>query len=187
MFERTIFDAIPIALFLVTTDLEILDLNVAAARLSESTRDSVYRRRGGDVLHCLHATDVPQGCGRGPACADCAIRDSVKRCLTGQTISRRRANLQVKQGTTTKDLQVLITACPIQNDSEKRGLLMIEDITDLTTLKNLIPICANCKKVRDDDQYWQHLELYFRRHAGVDFSHGICPSCADQLYPELRR
>jgi hypothetical protein len=63
----------------------------------------------------------------------------------------------------------------------------MEDITDLSTLKNLIPICANCKKVRDDDQYWHNLELYFTRHTGVDFSHGICPSCADELYPELRK
>ena len=51
-------------------------------------------------------------------------------------------------------------------------------------LSGLLPICANCRKVRDDKGYWNQLELYLRDHSDVDFSHGICPACAKELYPE---
>ena len=51
-------------------------------------------------------------------------------------------------------------------------------------LSGLLPICANCRKVRDDKGYWNQLELYLRAHSDLDFSHGICPACAKELYPE---
>ncbi len=54
----------------------------------------------------------------------------------------------------------------------------------LKTLGGLIPICSNCKKIRDDKGYWEQLELYIRDHSDLEFSHGICPECAKKLYPE---
>ncbi len=52
-------------------------------------------------------------------------------------------------------------------------------------LKGLIPICANCKKIRDDQGYWEQIEKYITEHSRAKFSHGICPDCSKQLYPEL--
>lgn len=54
----------------------------------------------------------------------------------------------------------------------------------IKTLSGLIPICAVCKKIRDDQGYWQQVEVYVRDHTGADFSHGICPECFKVLYPE---
>ena len=54
-------------------------------------------------------------------------------------------------------------------------------------LSGLLPICASCKKVRDDHGYWQQIELYLREHSEAEFSHGICPDCAHRLYPNLKR
>jgi PAS domain S-box-containing protein len=53
------------------------------------------------------------------------------------------------------------------------------------TLSGLIPICASCKKIRDDKGYWNILETYIRDHADVEFTHGICPECAKKLYPDF--
>jgi hypothetical protein len=64
---------------------------------------------------------------------------------------------------------------------------MIEDITEISTLKSIIPMCMKCRKIRNDEQYWQSVEQYFHEHIGVDFSHGICPECVDEFYPEFRR
>jgi len=50
-------------------------------------------------------------------------------------------------------------------------------------LRGLIPICASCKKIRDDKGYWNDLETYIADHSEADFSHGICPDCARRLYP----
>ena len=52
-------------------------------------------------------------------------------------------------------------------------------------LSGMLPICASCKKVRDDTGYWQQIEEYIRDHSEADFTHGICPECANKLYPEL--
>jgi len=52
-----------------------------------------------------------------------------------------------------------------------------EALAKIRTLKGLIPICASCKKVRDDKGYWQQVEVYIRDHSEAEFTHGICPGC----------
>ncbi len=52
-------------------------------------------------------------------------------------------------------------------------------------LSGLLPICANCKKIRDDEGYWQDVAVYIRDHSEVEFSRGICPDCTGELYPEF--
>lgn len=56
-------------------------------------------------------------------------------------------------------------------------------ITEIRTLSGLLPICANCKKIRNDQGYWEQIEVYIREHADVSFTHGICPDCKLSLYP----
>ena len=58
-------------------------------------------------------------------------------------------------------------------------------IDEINTLKGLIPICSNCKRIRDDHGYWQQLECYIQEHTSATFSHSICPECAKKLYPDL--
>ncbi|WP_025323035.1 ferritin family protein [Deferrisoma camini] len=55
----------------------------------------------------------------------------------------------------------------------------------LHELRALVPICSGCKKIRDDAGYWEHLETYLKTHAGLEFTHGLCPDCTRQLYPRL--
>jgi len=60
-------------------------------------------------------------------------------------------------------------------------------LAEIRTLKGLIPICASCKKIRDDEGYWDHVETYIGKRTDAVFSHGICPECAERLYPQLVR
>lgn len=53
------------------------------------------------------------------------------------------------------------------------------------TLSGFLPICASCKKIRDDKGYWNQIESYIAKHSEAEFSHGVCPECAEKLYPEL--
>ena len=55
---------------------------------------------------------------------------------------------------------------------------------EIKTLKDFLPICAHCKKIRNDAGYWQQIESYLADHADVRFSHGICVECSAKLYPE---
>ena len=66
---------------------------------------------------------------------------------------------------------------------------LIGDLRDALSrvklLSGLLPICASCKKIRDDRGYWNQIESYIRDHSEANFSHGICPDCARKEYPEL--
>jgi hypothetical protein len=59
-------------------------------------------------------------------------------------------------------------------------------LKEIKTLHGLLPICASCKKIRDDKGYWQQLEEYLGDHTQAEFTHGLCPDCMKELYPELK-
>lgn len=79
----------------------------------------------------------------------------------------------------------------LKNTLEQRVATRTQELqTALDTIKTLhgiIPICASCKKIRDDHGSWNQLETYISEHTDADFSHGICPDCARRLYPEVGR
>lgn len=56
---------------------------------------------------------------------------------------------------------------------------------EVKVLRGFLPICASCKKIRDSKGYWAQIEAYIRDHSEADFSHSICPECAEKLYPEF--
>lgn len=58
-------------------------------------------------------------------------------------------------------------------------------LNNVKKLSGMLPICANCKNIRDDKGYWTRIESYIRDHSEATFSHGICPDCAKQLYPGI--
>lgn len=74
-----------------------------------------------------------------------------------------------------------------QADEEREGLIaeLQQSISQVRQLSEMLPICANCKKVRDDQGYWSAIEQYISEHSATQFSHGICPDCARDLYPEF--
>ncbi len=75
-----------------------------------------------------------------------------------------------------------------RNTEIERDLLLEELKSALSKVKLLsgfLPICASCKKIRDDKGYWNQIELYIRNHSEAEFSHSICPDCARKLYPDF--
>ncbi len=60
-----------------------------------------------------------------------------------------------------------------------------EAIANVRTLRGMLPMCASCKKIRDDEGYWQGVETYISAHSDAAFSHGLCPSCSTEYFPEL--
>lgn len=66
---------------------------------------------------------------------------------------------------------------------EERNRELSQALTQVKQLSGLLPICACCKKIRDDKGYWNQLEVYISRHSDADFTHGICPECAKDFFP----
>jgi len=71
-----------------------------------------------------------------------------------------------------------------EEEREQLVLELQDTLAKVKILSGLLPICASCKKIRDDEGYWNQLETYIQEHSQAEFSHGICPECAKKLYPE---
>lgn len=59
-------------------------------------------------------------------------------------------------------------------------------LEEIKTLRGIVPICAGCRKVRDDKGYWEQVEVYVEKRTDAQFSHGLCPECLGRLYPDLK-
>ena len=64
---------------------------------------------------------------------------------------------------------------------QKQSIELQQALSQIKTLKGLLPICSYCKNIRDDQGYWYKIESYIMKRSEVDFSHGICPECYDNL------
>ena len=85
-------------------------------------------------------------------------------------------------------LESLIDISRRKKLEEERERLIAElqaHLAEIKTLQGFLPICSNCKKVRDDDGYWQQIEQYIQDHSQAEFSHSICPDCMREMYPDV--
>ena len=104
---------------------------------------------------------------------------------TGAYISAVASKLYDAQGSvrgaiqTTRDITV---QKELEQEREELILELQTALKEVKTLSGLLPICAHCKKVRDDEGYWNQIESYLQKHTGARFSHGICSECAKKLY-----
>jgi len=70
---------------------------------------------------------------------------------------------------------------------EKTNEELLKSLETIKRLQGLIPICARCKKIRNDKGYWQQLEVYIQDHSEAEFTHGLCPDCEDKLYSKYSK
>ncbi len=70
----------------------------------------------------------------------------------------------------------------IEREREKLVLELKDALTNIKTLRGLLPMCASCKRIRDDKGYWNDLEEYILEHSDAEFTHGFCPDCMEKLY-----
>ena len=132
-------------------------------------------------------------------------RDLAEKLRHGERVSHFETKRRTKDG---RIVDVSLTMSPIRNRSgeivgvstiardigerkraeEERERLIQElraALAEVKTLSGLLPICAHCKKIRDDKGYWNQIETFIRERSGAKFTHSICPECASQHYPEL--
>jgi len=178
-------DVIPTIIMVVDDDVRILTFNRTSTEVLRLDAASAITTRAGEVLHCLHSTDSPEGCGRGPTCKDCIIRNSVNDAMQNHATKRKYHPLSIVSGENIRHIECLVTTSPISFNGMTCAILVLEDISEIAELRKLIPICAWCRKIRDDSNYWQSVEQYLSRKMHFDLTHGICPDCAIQLKQEI--
>jgi CheY-like chemotaxis protein len=88
-----------------------------------------------------------------------------------------------------RELHAALEMAIYKHQMEKERARLIHELqtalAKVKTLSGLLPICASCKKIRDDEGYWHRVEVYIRDHTEAEFTHGLCPECAKDLYPEF--
>ena len=107
----------------------------------------------------------PEGCAVGSLCA----------------IDRRPRQLTAEQKGA---MQALARQVMALLELRRVSAQMAEALEKVKTLQGLLPICAWCKRIRDDKGYWNQVEAYIHTHTGTDFTHGICPDCYEKQRPK---
>ena len=74
----------------------------------------------------------------------------------------------------------------LEQKVKERTLNLEKALSEVRTLTGLLPICSHCKRIRDDQGYWNQIEAYIQAHSDAEFTHGICRECAEKLYPDLK-
>lgn len=110
----------------------------------------------------------PEGYALGALCA----ADRVPRELTQQQ----------RQG-----MEVLARQVMVLMETRRVSARLAAALQNVATLQGLLPICAWCKRIRDDQGYWNKLEKYMTETVGLDFTHSICPDCYEKVHPESSR
>jgi PAS domain-containing protein len=185
-FVGAVLNAMPLPVFVVDDDVKIMAFNQAASHLLGKEPKMIFRRRAGEILSCVHSRDVAEGCGRAPFCKDCMVRDAVTTSFREHKLVRQKASMElIEEGNVNKEIFLLVSTAPIEYRRNEFVLLILQDVSELLELKRILPICSQCKRIRNDDQYWLSVEAYYKKHMDVDFSHGLCPECLKRLYPDF--
>ena len=188
---RAVFDSAGIGIAISALDGSLLECNPALERMLGYERGELQGQSLGRIAH-------PD---------DLALqRDHVRRVLAGA----QTKGFSTERRFVRKDRRIVwgrITATLVRDTkgNPQYGLGLVEDITErkaseqererllskvqeamanVKTLSGFVPICSSCKKIRDDRGFWIQIEQYLAYHTGVQFSHGICPDCLKQFYPE---
>ena len=183
---RLLFENGMDGLMLTAPDGSIFDANPAACRIFGRTREEILLAGRPGLID---TADPRLG------------RLIAERARTG--IAHGELNARRRDGTTFPiEISSVVFAT---SEGEVRTCLIIRDITPrkaadaererlihdlrealgrVKKLTGLLPMCAACRKIRDKEGFWHHLEVYIREHTEADFSHGICQDCREKLYPE---
>lgn len=181
------------AVYVVDRDMTILYCNPAAEALTGHAASEIVGRLCSEIF--CEASEFCQG--------KCPPRRAI---LHHESVLHRDAETRTRKGYTR---QTQLSVSPFFSRGECVGaVIVLKDITDLKRaehdrerligelrgalsevkqLSGLLPICASCKKIRDDQGYWNQIEEYIRTHTEAEFSHSICPDCVRELYPNLKR
>jgi PAS domain-containing protein len=191
----TIFESIPVPVLLISPDKGVQAMNHAAAALllGERVPGAWYYREGEDPVRSRvesffprFGEDLDSFMASGAAksgMAEWTVSTGDAAMIFHVTLSRMLDVSGKFDGT----LVILDDLTESRRAAQEREHLIAELTSALAcvrTLSGLLPICASCKKIRDDKGYWSGVESYIQRNSDAQFSHSICPDCMTKLYPE---
>ncbi len=183
-----ILEKTPLGLFVIDEDRKIEYVNPAMLRISGARKEEFVGLRIMEL----------------PTYKEIGLPEKLNRVFMGEDFLL--GPVKYTSYISGKETVRIFSGMPIDIAGRRKVLVFVQDITDqrrreeerehliqelqkalseVKRLSGLIPICASCKKIRDDRGYWKQVEEYIKEHSDAEFSHGICPECAEKLYPEF--
>ena len=211
---HTVFDTVPTALLIIDEDMRVLFANGIFLSLLAREDEEVAGRSFGEVVGCLcdNCTSNGQRLCPNEECTRCGIRNSLRKIFSGELESFAQDVILQKDG---REMDLRMSAGVLNLEGSRFALVSLLDLTSLRelerrlaaknteleetvvtlentlkeikTLQALLPMCSNCKRVRDDKNYWQDLEEYLAERSGTIVSHSLCPDCLRTLYPQIAK
>ncbi len=173
------------AIFIIDPDTtDIVDCNEKAVQRLGYTKKELLQLKVSDINAAAVLPD---------------IQKRIKKQVDGESVLFEAVHKR-KNGT---EFPVEVTSTLFENKGKRLLLAFARDITErkqieaereklladlrraldeIKILQGIIPICSSCKKIRDDEGFWNQIEEYIRKHSGVGFTHSICPDCKEELY-----
>lgn len=186
-FLSDLLDALPGNIFVFDSEIRVVYSNKAASSFVGKDSKATFKRLCGDVVNCANISGTGLKCGTTESCNDCLFRKSIAKAFNGEKIHRISANFLMIRNDEICKTALKVSAFPLAYETRSFAVVVIEDTTEINELRSLLPICAWCKKVRDDKAYWHSVENYLENHMDISFTHGICPECRDKFTDELRQ
>jgi sigma-54 dependent transcriptional regulator, acetoin dehydrogenase operon transcriptional activator AcoR len=139
-FMKSMFEAFPCGVLIVDKDRVVRALNNALEKTFGAGPFDAASRRGGEVLKCVHASANPKGCGFSDACGDCSVRAIALDATSGKKTERRFSEFQSGSGGNARTLKLLLSAAPFTHNNERLAIVIIEDITELSDLRQRLKV-----------------------------------------------
>lgn len=118
--------------------------------------------------------------GSASAMLECVIFGDETECLiVGEQPLLSETVVLTKMSTLNNEL------INMTRELHQKNTALANALSEIKSLRGILPICAGCKKIRDDKGYWEQVEVYVSQHTEAEFSHGICPECERKMYAEL--
>ncbi|MBN2082305.1 PAS domain S-box protein [bacterium] len=189
---RAIFENSLAGIVLTTVEGRVLQVNPRFARMLGYTDDELL---GMDYFELLGSPEREKAlANRDRVLQGCQAQFSFERTYlrsNGQALSCAVvASVFLNEREEPSQILFVMTDITERKRAEEERERLItelrEALTQIKTLRGLLPICSYCKKIRDDQGYWSQLEAYITEHSEAAFSHGICPDCMQKHFPEMR-
>jgi hypothetical protein len=129
-----VFDVLPLPAFVVDHDFNVIDFNLAGAKLLDRVPFAVLRLRGGHQLQCIHSIETADGSAT-QACQECVVKNFVKEVFDEAKASRKTQRMRLsREGKPAADVDFLISVVPIPDESEPLALLILDDVGEVSAL-----------------------------------------------------
>jgi PAS domain S-box-containing protein len=190
LFQQQLLDAIPIPVFYKNEDLVYLGCNEAYARFLGIDRTSIVGKTVFDVAppdlaRVYHEKDALLISQPGTQLYEGQFQSPAHQ--EKRLIIFHKATFENSEGQLGGIVGAMVDITEMRNAEKQKEQVISElrrALEKVKLLSGLLPICASCKKIRDDKGYWNQIESYIRAHSEAEFSHGLCPECIHKLYPD---